>query len=150
MFCSNCGAENMDSSRFCHECGQKLQTSSVVDDQVTEDLPDVSAENTAENDDEVWADFVGKNYQYYKFKWSKSDDPSRSISWNWSAFIFGIFWLGYRKMYKQIFILIGIFLASDLLEIITGSHPFATQIATSLPLILYIFLGLYVNDIYFN
>ena len=38
------------------------------------------------NKEQEWIDFVGRNYDYYKFKWLKSDDPEKALTWNWTAF----------------------------------------------------------------
>lgn len=60
--------------------------------------------------------FIGEKKQhYYIRKWSKGVN-----SWNWAAFFFSVFWLGYRKMYKQIIFIMGIFLITDLFVTILG------------------------------
>jgi hypothetical protein len=53
--------------------------------------------------------FVGDNEEYYERKWNKE------YSWNWVAFFFTFFWLGYRKMFKQIIILISLFTLLDVI-----------------------------------
>ena len=45
--------------------------------------------------------FVGKNADYYISKWEEIADTK--ISWNWAAFLFGLLWFGYRKMYPHAF-----------------------------------------------
>lgn len=47
--------------------------------------------------------FVGKNSDYYIKKWSAFKDGSRNWGINWPGFLFSVFWLGYRKMYLNIF-----------------------------------------------
>ncbi|WP_440894682.1 DUF2628 domain-containing protein [Amphibacillus sp. Q70] len=136
MFCSNCGKENEENAKFCIGCGKEL-------------MP-VTDEKTDSTEEQVWSDFVGKNYDYYKYKWAQKDDPARAPSWNWAAFLLGIFWLGYRKMYKPIFILIGVFLIGDLIEILTGYHDLAVHAATYLPMICYVMVGIYGNALYYK
>lgn len=43
--------------------------------------------------------FVGKEYPYYQAKWAALAARRSGNSWNWAAFLFGPFWLAYRKMY---------------------------------------------------
>jgi len=60
--------------------------------------------------------FIGEKKQhYYIRKWSKGVN-----SWNWAAFFFSLFWLGYRKMYKQVLLIIGVFLVIDLAVTLLG------------------------------
>jgi len=60
--------------------------------------------------------FIGEKKQnYYIRKWSKGLN-----SWNWAAFFFSLFWLGYRKMYNPIILILGIYLVIDLIVTILG------------------------------
>lgn len=61
--------------------------------------------------EEIIKDFVQKNSDYYLAKWRLLSSKNSKISWNWSAFLFGVMWLGYRKMYLYsfIFVLLTIF-----------------------------------------
>lgn len=61
-------------------------------------------------DQELLRIFIGKKAEYYLNKWEKAEDPSKAFSWNWWAFIGGIVWMLYRKMYlySLIFIFISI------------------------------------------
>ena len=61
-------------------------------------------------DEPVLRMFIGeKNADYYISRWSKGNH-----TWNWAAFFFGLFWLGYRKMYKMIFLFLSISLLINL------------------------------------
>ena len=62
-------------------------------------------------------DFVGKNADYYLGKWNSAKDPDKRAGWNWSAFFAGIFWLGYRKQYTMVGLLVGIFLVIDIIQL---------------------------------
>lgn len=44
--------------------------------------------------------YIGSNGWRYIQKWNKMAENKRLINWNWPAFMFGGFWLAYRKMYK--------------------------------------------------
>lgn len=136
MFCSNCGKENEENGKFCSGCGKEL-------------VP-VTDQETESTEEQVWSDFVGKNYHYYKYKWAQKDDPAKAASWNWAAFLLGIFWLGYRKMYKPIFILFGVFLIGDLIEMLSGYHDLAVYVVTYLPMICYAMIGIYGNALYYQ
>lgn len=57
--------------------------------------------------------YVGKNADYYVEKWKRVKTINKSVSWNWGAFLAGFIWLGYRKMYKTVFMLIGLFCVMD-------------------------------------
>lgn len=46
--------------------------------------------------------FVGDNLNYYERAWKKE------YSWNWAAFFLSIVWLGYRRMFNQLFIILSI------------------------------------------
>jgi hypothetical protein len=52
--------------------------------------------------------FVGKNYDSYNKRWGSMKKRNSNLSWNWSIFLFGPLWLGYRKLhlYAILYILI--------------------------------------------
>lgn len=60
--------------------------------------------------------FVGKNSRYYLDNWRSYRDGSKTWGINWPAFIFSIFWLGYRKMYSTIFYIMGFFVLVDVIQ----------------------------------
>lgn len=43
--------------------------------------------------------FVGRNFPVYQRKWRLAKEASNANSWNWPAFLFGAFWMLYRRMY---------------------------------------------------
>ncbi|WP_026672228.1 DUF2628 domain-containing protein [Alkalihalobacterium bogoriense] len=53
--------------------------------------------------------FVGEKYEWYATKWQKD------LSWNWAAFFLSVCWLGYRKMYKVMFLLFAFFVSFDII-----------------------------------
>lgn len=60
--------------------------------------------------------FIGEKKQhYYIRRWSKGLN-----TWNWIAFFFPLFWFGYRKMYKPIFSILGLFIVINLLVTVLG------------------------------
>jgi len=86
--CGKCGAPAMADSAFCRACGAPLAASGTAAD--------------------PFALFVGQNYARYQSRWAACDKRGSTYSWNWAAFLFGLFWLAYRKMYLNAGILLGI------------------------------------------
>lgn len=86
-------------------------------------------------------DLLGpKNTEYYMDKWNRSQENPNFISWNWPAFLFGVIWLFFRKMYAVAGIVIGISFASWLILPSWGQ--------SMLSLGLMIAFGLLANQIY--
>ncbi|SFQ51673.1 Protein of unknown function [Psychrobacillus psychrotolerans] len=95
----------VDAAKFCSSCGKEV---TLQDDDVKLAPPD--------DDNHLLKLFIGgKKQHYYIRKWSKG-----LTSWNWAAFFFSLFWLGYRKMYKPILSILGIFIFIDLIVAILG------------------------------
>lgn len=103
--------------------------------------------------------FVGRNSVYYIRAFRKIEEGY--TSWNWAAFFFNWFWLGYRKMIKEaiiIFVITGIigFVAG----IVAGSYGLIKNKETFIAymdtiglitwLILALFLGFYGNSLYYR
>jgi Protein of unknown function (DUF2628) len=61
--------------------------------------------------------FVGRNAAYYLRNWSPTLEHSLQVGgFNWAAFFLTGIWLAYRKMYRVVFILVGIFVVEGILE----------------------------------
>jgi len=63
------------------------------------------------------ATFIGPNADYYIPRFQQIEASDSPISWNWAAFLFGIFWMLYRKMWLYALIIWG---ATLLLTLVTG------------------------------
>ncbi|WP_075618271.1 DUF2628 domain-containing protein [Paenisporosarcina indica] len=120
MFCGQCGSKLDNEAKFCQVCGNAISIKKEVNLSKEEDSGVLSRSSdhqepsllnsTSASDEQLLRLFVGgKKQDYYLHKWSKKD-----YTWNWAAFIFGVFWLGYRKMFTPIFIMLGIFMVIDL------------------------------------
>jgi hypothetical protein len=72
--------------------------------------------NTELNENEIRL-FVQKNSDYYINKWGSVSNPQKYARWNWSAFWAGMFWMGYRKMYKTLLVFLILFLIIDLIQL---------------------------------
>jgi len=60
--------------------------------------------------------FFGKNSDYYITKYLEL--KNNRYCFNYSAFLAGIFWLGYRKLYKELFIVFCSFIIIDIIQMI--------------------------------
>ena len=88
--------------------------------------------------------FVGENAYYYLIKWSKMADRGNKISWNWPMAAFGVAWLGARKMFHYMFIVL-------LLWVITNAILLGIGLPTaaiSAWLLFSILLGFFGNHLY--
>ena len=143
LFCTNCGNELFDQANFCQHCGTKKATQTANHDSQT---GHTNAEGTNEEVESHETEkmiklFIGKNQDYFLSKWKQEN------SWNWAAFFFGIIYLGYRKMYRYIFITIGILLALDVVLLIM--NPFyPTFLDFVVGMVVAVVLGLKANDLY--
>ncbi len=62
----------------------------------------------------LWEAYAGPRGDWYaeRFKrFTQKGTPAFAPSWNWSAFLFGIVWLIYRKMYRWALLLFGVSMA---------------------------------------
>ncbi|OCA87797.1 hypothetical protein A8F94_08110 [Bacillus sp. FJAT-27225] len=138
MFCTNCGAKIGEGGRFCPSCGK------AVDSPATEISPSTSGPVSETEELET---FVGKKSDYYLRKWSKPKGKSGLMGWNWAAFFAGMFWLGYRKMYKIVLIILGAFLAFDIISLIID-NPILDQMNYSIGMVTAALLGMQGNYYY--
>lgn len=157
MFCSNCGQKNDLQARFCFNCGQPITIPNqhVHRLNTTESVNQSFAENewTGQTDlaeDQDLVDFVGSQYPYYQQKWQLSDQPETAASWNWSAFLLGIFWLGYRKMFQPILVLLAVYLILDVIDMLAGFHPITSFVVVTAPYAAFVLLGMYGNALYYR
>src|SRR5699024_6770354 len=96
--------------------------------------------------------FVGTNQSYYETKWGEMEGRRHHISWNFAAFFFTIFWLGYRTLFREVFIVSLILMAINLSIYWSNTqfditlYPLSTNIVISV--IVSIVRGLYGNAIY--
>ncbi|WLV24476.1 DUF2628 domain-containing protein [Aciduricibacillus chroicocephali] len=137
MYCEECGVELLEQAKFCPKCGEAVG----VNEQAPIEEISASAESvhTSEHGKQFY--FVRSNQEYYFNKWKKEN------SWNWVAFFFAPFWLGYRKMYKLIFILFGIYILFDIMMLrISGFNE--DSLNNALGMGAAIFFGLRGNDLY--
>ncbi|WP_169891056.1 DUF2628 domain-containing protein [Litchfieldia alkalitelluris] len=107
MYCIKCGEKQNDGASFCHHCGaaqkdQKELASVPHKDLVNEFTREVGLKL-----------YVGDKAEYYFNKWGLEQGEIVKTSWNTAAFFLGIFWLGYRKMYSTLVIILLIWIGLD-------------------------------------
>ena len=98
-----------------------------------------------EQDIEYYRQYVGDKFDsYYKNEWENN-----IISWNLSAFLCGIFWWFYRKMYFEAAILLIILYSSDIIfAFCYVDEDMAFKINVILGILFFFFSGLLGNMFY--
>ncbi len=90
--------------------------------------------------------FVGKNADYYIAKWEELGDNSK-ISWNWAAFMFGLLWFAYRKMYPHAFGFIIFSLILQYIQVVMKTHPVVIVVSN---IIISVAIGMFGNYLYYQ
>lgn len=90
--------------------------------------------------------FVGKNANYYIAKWEELGEGNK-ISWNWSAFFFGLIWFAYRKMYPHTFAML---IFSIILYIVQVKFNTSEWVVALTNLSMSIVLGMFGNYLYYD
>lgn len=154
MDCQHCGHKNNDQARFCQNCGQHMTAQNQQIDRLNSVNHSVEAnkwnEETAKTENQDMLAFVGPRYNYYQEKWALSEDPATAANWNWSAFFLGIFWLGYRKMYRPILYLLATYIVLDVIDLLANFHPLTSLIVEVAPYVAFALIGMYGNALYYR
>lgn len=134
-YCLSCGQELNATAKFCHICGTKYDIQ--VNREITE-VPVDDDHNTHNEVDEFLR--VYTNSDKYLEKWH------RQSKWNWPAFLFGPIWMGYRKLYAEAAIYIGIIILLFIIELLMNSPSLFRFIY----FLISIAAGMYGNTIYYR
>ncbi|MBU9714928.1 DUF2628 domain-containing protein [Evansella tamaricis] len=176
MYCKDCGNKIERGDRFCSKCGRTVQHTSSGQSTEKQDsspyhppnseqdsgssnslFPNDQGKGTPTSSEEheqtqLTKDleaFVGVNKEdYYLGKWNQSPTPGSQQSWNWAAFFLTLFWLGYRKMYLPIIVIIVFWLIVDLIALSLGYYSLTLDLITGA--VVYITLALYGNALYYR
>ncbi len=149
MFCPACGGECRLGQNYCPNCGSSLNVGQFQNEQI----PYASAQGpyhqySAQEHNEPrlavtesdLAYFICDNQAYYRNKFAKMRMTNSKVSWNWCSFLFGTFWLAYRKMY-------GLCAAAYFIPLVC-SNLLPAPVRLLLSLILWICFGLFGNYAY--
>ena len=137
--CRQCGAWAEDMDKFCQQCGSTLVEAVVEDIPEAVDAeiipPTRKFEIPSSDAREVRERLVGEKTEYYLPRFEKLETLNSFTDWNWCAFLFGAFWMLYRKMYAYGIVL---FVANELLGLVNGG----------LSLLLHVGIGIVGNYLY--
>lgn len=134
IFCTECGKENPGDSKFCIKCGSALVRS--YDNRFTSNLSTPSIDTDWENKDLV--NYIYKNVEYYIPKFQHIKESGSSVSWNWAAFFFNIYWFFYRKMYG----------VGAIVILANIAFSFLSGVGVVLNLVLAVCIGVFGNSVY--
>ncbi|WP_297888024.1 DUF2628 domain-containing protein [Sulfurihydrogenibium sp.] len=90
--------------------------------------------------------FVGKNADYYIAKWEELGDSGK-VSWNWAAFMFGLLWFAYRKMYPHAFGFMMFSLLLQYIQVVMKTHPVVIGISN---ILISVAIGMFGNYLYYQ
>lgn len=128
--CKGCGLGITDDIKYCPMCGKENITQ--------ENQSTISSESI----DTKRMLFVGKKYGYYSKQWNK-----KSPGFNWGAAFFGIFWLGYRKMYKYLFAILGLLIIVNVTGLLVNSE-LSDKISGGTSIALFVLFGIFGSELY--
>lgn len=139
MYCKYCGYEILENTTICPKCGAFTEIQSAESEF---NFNNFSSDEVTLHELQL---FIGiDNSNYYLEKWEKyiKNENSLSPSWNWTAFLFGFFWISYRKMYFLAYSSIII----NLVSILVNSSTFTLFVNWSFCFL----IALFSNKLYFH
>ncbi|HLQ70778.1 MAG TPA: DUF2628 domain-containing protein [Bacillota bacterium] len=169
MFCSICGERIDADSHFCVHCGHRvsregakqpknhhLREESSNAPSMHNDMDRASGQQGSDpnrfHGTSLYEDmiaYVGQNENYYDQRWQYMEQTSNKRSWNFAAFFLSLFRLGYRRLFKELFMIMGLFIVLDLVLIFSGVRvDVLAYINFGLGLVIWILIGFYGNDLY--
>ncbi|KAF7962653.1 hypothetical protein AWV79_19115 [Cupriavidus sp. UYMMa02A] len=98
------------------------------------------------SDEAALAAFVGPRFAYYRGRWQLAA-ARNGMAWNWAAFVFGPFWMAYRRMYWQVGVYAIILCAEPVLHALFHIQMPAA-ISRPLSYAMALVLGFYGNQLY--
>ncbi len=91
-----------DDAKFCGECGSnQANVYAAVEAEIVDVVIEAPRryDSPAADAREVRERLIGEKAEYYLEKFDSMETLRSFTSWNWCAFLFGISWMVYRKMY---------------------------------------------------
>ncbi len=139
MFCSKCGAQNLEQDNFCSKCGESLGSDPA------QTAPPQQADVQA-----LYAAAVGyKKTSYHMPYFLRFDQQGVGASWHWPAFFVTTYWLFYRKMWLWGLLYILLPIPFGIVDVAFNS---AYQGITGLLYLLaaFVLIPMYANAIYYR
>ena len=103
---------------------------------------------------DLYAAAVGRRAEFYVPYFERADARGYApLSWNWATFLFGVFWLLYRRMYRWAAMLVlGLLLLGFVTEQIAlaGYPALATVVQLLVAGGVFIYMALHANGIYYR
>lgn len=117
--CTRCTKELLSGANYCPICGEAIKSDEEAatvetDASVSGFVPGWLQKGVVDRESAFM--FIQKHQQYYFDRWRQGE------SWNWAAFFFISLWLGYRKMYRYLLMLIGFWIVYDALIMMMFSY----------------------------
>lgn len=187
--CPSCNTKNPLEANFCQVCGYRLKEAEENEENKTYDGPVIAPNpyttpfggiGADEKIDDIpvkdWAVFTGNNSHYFLPRFLIFSRKLKGIAINWAGFIFGGFYMLFRKMYLwgTIFLVLTLLLSVPsyiasfaMVEnmffengILTSGSALSAELITRMEMLseifyfvrmaLNIFIALYVNKMYYN
>ena len=106
MFCTNCGKQLEEGSKFCPGCGTPV-AQGYQDPSGHPSAEERPAAQEQQHAPDTFETVIGRNAAYYLREFEKADAGEKT-KFNWAAFFFGPFFCIYRKcggFFKKYFLL---------------------------------------------
>ncbi|MHC1655381.1 GYF domain-containing protein [Stenotrophomonas maltophilia] len=99
-----------------------------------------------EGDMALYAAVVGRNFALYRRRWRLDQGvPHASGTWHWPAFLFGLPWMMYRRMYRVAMLWIAVLVVSSVTEALLDVPEAFSSISS---LVLGVTAGVFANHWY--
>ena len=106
MYCPKCGKEVIEGARFCQSCGEAMPN--FREHQIVESEPIRSEQSNYYNNSNPY--IYEKPYYQERFATFDANGGKFTPTWNWAAFLFGIFWYLFKGMWaKALIMLLAVF-----------------------------------------
>lgn len=130
------------------------------------EVTEITIENKTENisseflntgfDEQTIRAFVGESDDFYIDRWKLAENPAKKVGFIWAAIFVPLAWLGYRKMFKNMFLYtfatyVGLMVVAFLSAFISSGNESITAGAVFVySLSIRLYLTLYGNSIYYK
>ena len=95
MYCTKCGKEISDSTKFCMYCGAPVGNGASPQPETTTTSYNPGVSSEYQNKLRM---FIGKNAEYYLRRFQEISVKNSKASWNWAAFFLSTYWCFLEKI----------------------------------------------------